>query len=68
MNEERTLVLEMLSAGKITIEQANQLIDALGEKPLSSSEEWPVTVDQITELSEREVDPSYLKALREVSN
>ena len=43
MNEERIMVLEMLAAGKITIEQANQLIDVLGEKPLSTEEEWPIT-------------------------
>ena len=42
MNEERTKVLEMLAAGKITIEQANQLIDVLGEKPLSTEEGWPI--------------------------
>ena len=60
MNEERTLVLEMLSAGKITIEQANQLIDALGEKPLSAAEEWPVRgqrfekVEQVQEYRERQ--------------
>src|SRR5205807_128336 len=36
------MVLEMLAAGKITIEQANQLIDVLGENPLSTEEEWPI--------------------------
>jgi len=91
VNEERTMVLEMLAAGKITIEQANQLIDVLGEKPLSTEEEWTIkrqrsesrepvqpyrdqqqapgltqfTFDQIIELSEHEVDPAYLKGLRE---
>ncbi|MDQ2716298.1 MAG: hypothetical protein M3Z08_15450 [Chloroflexota bacterium] len=35
MSEERTKVLEMLATGKITIEQANQLIAVLGEEPLS---------------------------------
>src|SRR5215831_2485027 len=91
VQEERTMVLEMLSAGKITIEQANQLIDALEVKPLSAAEEWPMkrqgfegrgpvqedrerqevprpvqfNFDQIIELSEHEVDPAYLKGLRE---
>ncbi|MBC8075568.1 MAG: hypothetical protein H7Y32_05785 [Chloroflexales bacterium] len=35
MSTERLKVLEMLNAGTITIEQANQLIDALGEKTLA---------------------------------
>jgi glycerol-3-phosphate O-acyltransferase len=29
MNEERTLILEMLATGRISVEQANQLLDAL---------------------------------------
>ena len=94
MNEERTMVLEMLAAGKITIEQANQLIEVLGEPPLSTAEQWtgqrqheergtphleplePIeplghrrrtnfTFDQMIELSEHEVDPSYLRSLRD---
>src|SRR2546430_14140732 len=88
------MVLEMLAAGKITIEQANQLIEVLGEPSLSTAEQWagqrqreergtphleplePVepldhrrrtnfTLDQMIELSEHEVDPSYLRSLRD---
>jgi hypothetical protein len=35
MSEERRQVLEMLASGKVTIEQANQLLDALGEEHVS---------------------------------
>src|SRR5207248_11779684 len=85
------MVLEMLAAGKITIEQANQLIEVLGEPSLSTAEQCagqrqreergtphleplePVepldhrrrtnfTLDQMIELSEHEVDPSYLRS------
>src|SRR6266699_3151668 len=93
MSEERVQVLAMLVTGKITIDQANQLLEVLGEEPLSEPERWssqsrkqdegwrePVrefqgrtaaqrmpsfTFDQIIELSEHEVKPSYARALRE---
>ncbi len=92
MSEERVQVLAMLVTGKITIDQANQLLEVLGEEPLSEPERWssqsrkqdegwrePVrefqgrtaaqrmpsfTFDQIIELSEHEVNPDFLKALR----
>src|SRR2546423_1089214 len=86
--------LEMLAAGKITIEQANKFIEVLREPSLSTTEQWggqrqrehrgtphleplePVepldhrrrtnfTLDQMIELSEHEVDPSYLRSLRD---
>src|SRR5258708_5770402 len=38
MSEERAQVLEMLVTGKVTVEQANQLLKALGEEPLSQFE------------------------------
>src|SRR5215472_3039522 len=92
MSEERMQVLEMLVTGKLTIDQANRLLEALGEEPLSELERgssqsrrqdegWlspaqefrghtvaqrtpSFTFDQIIELSEHEVDPDFLKALR----
>src|SRR5215469_10944599 len=93
MSEERTRVLEMVITGKITVEQANQLLEVLDEEPLSEVERWSgqsqqqsgfrqeaiqelreskeaqqptqFTFDQIIELSEHEVDPDFLKALRD---
>src|SRR6266851_712953 len=93
MSEERVQVLAMLVTGKITIDQANQLLEVLGEEPLSEPERWssqsrkqdegwkePVrefqgrtaaqrmpsfTFDQIIELSEHGVEPSFLEALRD---
>src|SRR6266704_2838039 len=40
MSEERVQVLAMLVTGKITIDQANQLLEVLGEEPLSEPERW----------------------------
>ena len=37
MNEERRRILEMLSAGKITTEEADRLLTALGSQPVSGS-------------------------------
>jgi hypothetical protein len=93
MSEERAKILEMLRMGKVTTVQANLLIEALGEEPLSATELWSVqsdeqsreplrqqqeppahaearelpsfTFDEIIKLSEHEVDPSYLKTLRD---
>src|SRR2546423_14887792 len=91
MSEERTMVLEMLAEGKITIEQANQLIEVLGVPSLSETEQWTgqpsfeehkihhqkhlehqehralsqFTFDQMIELSEHEVEPGYLRSLRD---
>jgi hypothetical protein len=103
MNEERMKILEMLAAGKITAEQAGQLIEAL-EADAASKEVYSVgqrsrnayegatttlpkqietgqasgwntraqgaglthfTLDQIITLSEHEIDPSFIKELRE---
>ncbi len=41
MSTERLKVLEMLNAGTITIEQANQLLEALGER----TSDGPVIAD-----------------------
>src|SRR5229473_3993665 len=97
MSAERTMVLEMLAAGKITIEQANQLIEVLGEQSFPEAEQWTgqgqssqsgqsverkvliqeqrgrkeaqglphFTFDQIIELSEHDVQPTYLRDLRD---
>src|SRR5712692_4470089 len=86
------MVLEMLAAGKITIEQANQLIEVLGEQSFPEAEQWTghggqgvdrkvliqeqrgrkeaqglphFTFDQIIELSEHDVQPTYLRDLRD---
>jgi hypothetical protein len=40
MSEESTRVLTMLAEGKLTVEQANQLIEALGEERRSTAEPW----------------------------
>src|SRR5262245_33393675 len=107
MNEERMKVLEMLAAGKISSEQAGQLIEVLesdaaskanvetyvaGQRPRTAYEGTTVafqrhmevgqgygrgarpqsggglthfTLEQIIELSEHEIDPSFIKELRE---
>ena len=81
MGEESMQVLRMLAEGKITVDQANQLLDALGEEPPAAVErvETPkenrqrpgtrapakFTLEQIIELSEHEVDPTFILRLRQ---
>ena len=79
MSEESTQVLKMLAEGKLTVEQANQLLEALGDEPAVTTEkrtrptgradrmEAPprFTVEQLIELSEHEVDPDFIKEMRE---
>ena len=38
MSEESTRVLKMLAEGKLTVEQANQLLEALGEERPGTAE------------------------------
>lgn len=42
MSEERTLILEMLASGRVTVEQADQLLDTLGAAAPAGPQE-PVT-------------------------
>ncbi|HZB94986.1 MAG TPA: hypothetical protein VE268_03405, partial [Herpetosiphonaceae bacterium] len=79
MSEESTQVLKMLAEGKLTVEQANQLLEALGDEPAVTTEkrtrptgradrmEAPprFTVEQLIALSEHEVDPNFIKELYE---
>ena len=39
MNEEKKMILKMLEQGKITVEQAEKLLDAVNENSSESSEE-----------------------------
>ncbi len=55
MTEERTRVLSMLASGKVTVEQANQLLEKLGEQPEPRDETGlEESLDQAEELDETE--------------
>ena len=57
MNEERRRILEMLSAGKITTEEADGLLAALGSQPASGSVASPETAVRTV--------PKYLRVMVE---
>ena len=40
-NQERTKILEMVASGKLTIEQADQLLERLGAQSLADAEKRP---------------------------
>lgn len=82
MNEERSQILEMVGKGKITIEEAEMLLDALGA-PVEDKASWaekPVeekggngrnpllTPDQIVTLSREGVGREFLRAVKELHN
>jgi len=76
MAEERWKVLEMLAAGTISVEQADQLLEAIGPQPapradVRSGTKQPtraaglgITVEELIELREHDVDADYLHAVR----
>jgi len=41
MTSERTMILEMLAAGRVTVDQADQLLDALGAAPAAGAMREP---------------------------
>ena len=75
-NQERTKILEMVASGKLTIEQADQLLETLGTQSLADSEKRPdqsvlpagftnFTGEQIAALAAYEVDADYIRVLQE---
>jgi sugar phosphate isomerase/epimerase len=75
-NQERTKILEMVASGKLTIEQADQLLERLGAQSLADAEKRPdqrqraagftnFTGEQMAALEVYEVDADYIRALRE---
>ena len=75
-NQERTKILEMVASGKLTIEQADQLLERLGAQSLADAEKRPVqsvlpagfttfTGEQMAALEVYEVDADYIRALQE---
>ena len=78
MSEERRQVLEMLASGKVTIGQANQLLDALGEEHASEAngratteqrKERPrpgLSPDLLVQLTALSGDVAYLAQLRDL--
>ena len=75
-NQERTKILEMIASGKLTIEQADQLLETLGAQSMASGEKRPdqsknasgfttFTGEQMAALEVYEVDADYIRALQE---
>ena len=75
-NQERTKILEMVASGKLTIEQADQLLETLGAQSMASAEKRPdqnknasgftnFTGEQMAALEVYEVDADYIRALQE---
>ena len=75
-NQERTKILEMVASGKLTIEQADQLLERLGAQSMASAEKRPdqrqraagftnFTGEQMAALEVYEVDADYIRALQE---
>jgi hypothetical protein len=75
-NQERTKILEMVASGKLTIEQADQLLERLGAQSLADAEKRPdqrqraagftnFTGEQMAALEVYEVDADYIRALQE---
>jgi hypothetical protein len=75
MNNERRQVLEMVAAGTITPEQADELLDALGIEPVpkpemttrvsSRSRKPKFTSDELVMLGSHGVDGKYVRSLRD---
>jgi hypothetical protein len=75
-NQERTKILEMVASGKLTIEQADQLLETLGAQSIADAEKRPdqsmppagftnFTGEQMAALEVYEVDADYVRALQE---
>ena len=75
-NQERTQILEMVASGKLTIEQADQLLEILGAQSLADAEKrsdqrqraagfTTFTGEQLAALAVYEVDADYIRALQE---
>jgi hypothetical protein len=74
-NQERTQILEMVASGKLTIEQADQLLERLGAQSMASAEKRPdqrlraagftFTGEQMAALEVYEIDADYIRALQE---
>ncbi len=75
-NQERTKILEMVASGKLTIEQADQLLERLGAQSLADAEKRSdqsvlpagftnFTGEQMAALEVYEVDADYIRALQE---
>jgi hypothetical protein len=75
-HQERTKILEMVASGKLTIEQADQLLERLGAQSMASAQKRPdqsvlpagfttFTGEQMAALEDYEVDADYIRALQE---
>ena len=70
-NQERTKILEMVASGKLTIEQADQLLESLADAEKRPDQRQRAagfthfTGEQMAALAVYEVDADYIRALQE---
>ena len=73
VSEERVQILEMLAAGRVTVEQAEQLLDAVSSPPSTSCAPGPAgdmfvinrpTVEELDALDEHGVSDTYIEQMR----
>lgn len=80
MNEERMLILDMVANGKITVEEASQLLQALEHEDQVDPDELPIprrpvtgppasrapTLDEIIKMQMHGVDADFIRDLKRV--
>ena len=75
-HQERTKILEMVSEGSLTVEQADKLLERLGVSSQISAEKQPdksenasafatLTKEQLAALAAYDLDEAYIQALQE---
>ncbi len=74
MNEERSLVLEMLAAGKIDVTQADELLESLepppsasvqsGSSPTAKPPPLKLSPEQIIELKNHDIDAHFVRSVQ----
>lgn len=77
MNEERTLVLEMLAAGKIDVAQADELLGSLepppsvslypslSATPAAKTSPLKLSPEQVLELKDHDIDARFVRKLQD---
>jgi hypothetical protein len=77
MNQERTLVLEMLAAGKIDVTQADELLESLEPPPQATTQvrvlpaapersaALKLTPEQVLELKNHDIDARFIRSVQD---
>ncbi|MCA9947781.1 MAG: hypothetical protein KC449_30075 [Anaerolineales bacterium] len=79
MKEERAHILSMLQKGKITVDEADLLLETLAETAVSPANDLPpippkakagprLTAEQILQLNVEGADPDFIRAVRQLGD